>query len=70
MALERQYYTLREACEMLCISESTLRKGINTGKIPKAPFCGKILIPAWFVKQGSTNPINENIEIDNQKNDN
>lgn len=46
------YYTLQQATKILQVSESTIRRGIKKGEIPKAKFCGKILIPAWFIKQG------------------
>ncbi len=49
---EIAYYTLGQACKTLQVSESTIRRGIKKGEIPKAKFCGKILIPAWFIKQG------------------
>jgi excisionase family DNA binding protein len=49
---EVAYYTLEQAKEILQISESTIRRGIKNGDIPKAKFCGKILIPAWFINQG------------------
>lgn len=49
---EVAYYTLRQATKILQVSESTIRRGIKKGEIPKAKFCGKILIPAWFIKQG------------------
>ena len=48
---EKAYYTLGQASEVLQISESTIRRRINSGEIPKARFSGKILIPAWFIKQ-------------------
>lgn len=46
------YYTLEQATKILQVSEATIRRGIKKGEIPKAKFCGKILIPAWFIKQG------------------
>ena len=46
------YYTLTQATKILQLSESTIRRGIKNGDIPKAKFCGKILIPAWFINQG------------------
>lgn len=49
---EVAYYTLEQASKILQISESTIRRRINSGEIPKARFSGKILIPAWFIKQG------------------
>ena len=49
---EIAYYTLEQATKILQLSESTLRRGIKRGEIPKAKFCGKILIPAWFFKEG------------------
>lgn len=49
---EFAYYTLGQACEMLQVSEATIRRGIKKGDIPRAKFCGKILIPAWFINQG------------------
>lgn len=49
---EIAYYTLDQAIEILQVSESTLRRGIKKGDIPRAKFCGKVLIPAWFIKQG------------------
>lgn len=52
MVREKAYYTLSQASEVLQISESTIRRRINSGEIPKARFSGKVLIPAWFIKQG------------------
>jgi excisionase family DNA binding protein len=49
---EVAYYTIDQAVKILQISESTLRRAIKRGEIPKAKFCGKILIPAWFIKEG------------------
>lgn len=49
---EIAYYTLEQASKILQISDSTIRRRIKTGEIPRARFCGKILIPAWFIKQG------------------
>lgn len=46
------YYTLGQAAKILQISEATIRRGMKKGEIPRAKFCGKILIPAWFIKQG------------------
>jgi excisionase family DNA binding protein len=46
------YYTLDQAVKILQVSEATIRRGIKKGEIPKAKFCGKVLIPAWFIKQG------------------
>ena len=48
--MEQAYYTLEQAKELLQISESTIRRGIKSGEIPRVKFCGKILIPAWFYK--------------------
>lgn len=50
--MEQAYYTLKQSSEILCISEATIRRRIKEGIIPKANFCGRILIPAWFIKQG------------------
>lgn len=49
---EIAYYTLEQASKILQISDATIRRRIKTGEIPRARFCGKILIPAWFIKQG------------------
>ena len=46
------YYTIDQAVKILQISESTIRRGMKSGNIPRAKFCGKILIPAWFINQG------------------
>ena len=46
------YYTIDQATKILQISESTIRRGMKNGDIPRAKFCGKVLIPAWFIKQG------------------
>lgn len=46
------YYTLEQATKILQVSESTIRRGMKAGSIPRAKFCGKVLIPAWFIKQG------------------
>ncbi len=49
---EVAYYTIDQVTKILQVSESTIRRGIKKGLIPRAKFCGKVLIPAWFVKQG------------------
>lgn len=49
---EVAYYTLTQSSQILQISEATIRRGMKKGEIPRAKFCGKILIPAWFIKQG------------------
>lgn len=46
------YYTIAEATKILQLSESTIRRGMKKGEIPRSKFCGKVLIPAWFIKQG------------------
>jgi excisionase family DNA binding protein len=51
------YYTIAQATKILQISESTIRRGMKNGDIPRAKFCGKVLIPAWFVKQGFTKEV-------------
>ncbi len=53
--MEIAYYTLDQAAEMWQVCESTLRRGIKRGDIPRAKFCGKVLIPAWFINQGLKN---------------
>lgn len=47
------YYTLSQATKILQVSESTIRRRIKSGEIPKAKWCGKTLIPAWFINQGT-----------------
>lgn len=49
--MEQAYYTLEQAKQMLQVSESTIRRAMKRGEIPRAKFSGKILIPAWFFKQ-------------------
>lgn len=49
---EVAYYTLEQATKILQVSEATIRRAMKRGEIPRAKFCGKILIPAWFIKQG------------------
>ena len=46
------YYTLGQASKVLQISEATIRRAMKRGDIPRAKFCGKVLIPAWFIIQG------------------
>lgn len=48
--MKLSYYTLKQACEKLQLSEKTIRVGIKEGKIPRAEFTKKILIPASFFK--------------------
>ncbi|MGF7145335.1 excisionase family DNA binding protein [Anaerotaenia torta] len=57
---ENAYYTLEQATKILQVSEATIRRGIKKGLIPRAKFCGKVLIPAWFIKEGfeKEQPIN------------
>ena len=49
---EIAYYTLEQASKILQIFEATIRRGMKKEDIPRAKFCGKVLIPAWFIKQG------------------
>ena len=53
------YYTLDQAAEILQLSESTLRRGMKKGEIPRAKFCGKVLIPAWFINKGFDERLDE-----------
>ena len=46
------YYTIEQATKILQLSQSSIYRGIKKGEIPRAKFCGKILIPAWFIKEG------------------
>ena len=46
------YYTIEQASKILQLSQSSLYRGIKKGDIPRAKFCGKVLIPAWFIRQG------------------
>ena len=46
------YYTIAQAKQILQVSETTIYRKIKDGSIPKAKFCGKVLIPAWFINQG------------------
>ena len=46
------YYTIDQAALILQISKTTIYRGIKKGLIPKSKFCGKILIPAYFFKEG------------------
>lgn len=50
--MDQAYYTLEQASGILQISKRTIQRRIVDGKIPKANFCGRVLIPAWFLKQG------------------
>lgn len=50
--MEQAYYTIGQASQMLQIAESTIYKKLKDGSIPRAKFCGKVLIPAYFFKQG------------------
>lgn len=52
MELEYAYYTIEQASKLLQLSPTSIYRGIKKGHIPKAKFCGKVLIPAWFIKQG------------------
>jgi len=52
MELEIAYYTIEQASKILQLSPASIYRGIKKGQIPKAKFCGKVLIPAWFIKQG------------------
>jgi excisionase family DNA binding protein len=46
------YYTIEQATKILQLSQSSIYRGIKKGEIPRAKFCGKVLIPAWFIRQG------------------
>jgi len=50
--MEQAYYTLEQSCKILQLSEATIKRKMKTGLIPRARFCGKILIPSWFFKEG------------------
>lgn len=54
------YYTLDQAAKILQLSEGTIRRHMKNGNIPRAKFCGKVLIPAWFIRQGYENTGKEN----------
>jgi hypothetical protein len=43
------YYTLKQASEILCISERTIRRRVQEGIIPKSNLTKKILIPSWYI---------------------
>ena len=45
------YYTLRQASAMLQMSESTIKRRIKDGSIPRSKLCGRILIPASFINR-------------------
>lgn len=64
-----QYYTLNQVCKMFQISESTARRMLRDGTMPRFKYCGKVLVPAWFVEQGSIKPLDDQ-ENDGQKFDN
>lgn len=49
--MEQLYFNIKEASEMLRISETTIYRKIRAGLIPKANYCGKVLIPSWFFKE-------------------
>lgn len=49
---ELAYYTIEQASKILQLSQSSIYRGIKKGVIPRAKFCGKVLIPAWFIRQG------------------
>lgn len=44
-------YTIGQASQMLQVSESTIRRRIHEGIMPRTKICGKILIPAYFFKE-------------------
>ena len=46
------YYTLKQATQLLQLSERSIQRKIKAGLIPKAIFSGKILIPAWWFEKG------------------
>jgi predicted DNA-binding transcriptional regulator AlpA len=50
--MEQAYYTIKQATQLLQLSQTSIYDGIRKGNIPTASFCGKKLIPAWFFKQG------------------
>jgi excisionase family DNA binding protein len=52
---EVAYYTIAQASKILQLSQTSIYRGIKKGEIPRAKFCGKVLIPAWFIKQGYEN---------------
>lgn len=54
--MEQAYYTIKQATQILQLSESSIKRKIKAGLIPKAVFSGKILIPAtWFQDSQNNN---------------
>jgi len=52
--MEQLVYTLHQTSDLLQISESTVRRRIKDGTIPRLIIGGKILIPAWWIKKIGT----------------
>jgi excisionase family DNA binding protein len=52
----RPWYTVPEAARALRMSKVTLYRKAQSGKIPSRREGRKVLIPAWFVEQGSKAP--------------
>lgn len=48
-AKKGSYYRLREACEILGVSKSTMRRAIKKYKIPIYRYCSLVLIPKEYV---------------------
>lgn len=59
MELELSYYTIEQACQKLQLSRNSILKAIKSGRIPRADFSEKILIPAWFFRQAEGSGIYE-----------
>jgi predicted site-specific integrase-resolvase len=53
-------YTIKQASQMLQLSERTVFRHVEEGKIPKVPWSkGRVLIPAYFFKELTGESLNE-----------
>lgn len=49
--MDAVFYTLSQVSKMTNMSESTIKRRIKEGLIPRSKLCGRILIPASFVNR-------------------
>ncbi len=74
--MNRIYFTVAEAAELLRTTPITIRVKIREGKIPTHPFDGNPLIPREFIEKYDLNSVEAYREIklrqqlDNKENEN
>lgn len=52
--MEQIVYTVPQVAEMFQVSICTIQRRIKDGTIPREKWCGKTLIPAWWIEKART----------------